>query len=463
MGGSNPARARRLDDGHFFWGAATSSYQIEGAADRDGRGPSIWDRFSAIEGNIEDGSTGAEACCHYDRFREDVGLIAELGLDAYRFSVAWPRILPEGTGRIEPRGLDFYDRLVDALLEAGVTPFATLYHWDLPAALQDRGGWASRETALAFVDYAGVVADRLGDRVGHWITQNEPWCAAILGHQDGAHAPGHKDPREALTVAHNLLLSHGWATEALRARAPGAQVGLSHMYLHCEPASASEADAAAARHLDGVFNRWFLDPLYGRGYPEDMVQAFVAQGSLPQDGLPFVEPGDLDVIATPTDFLGVNYYTRAIMRSGRIPEADNLPRERFGPADEDRTDMGWEVYPAGLETGLRRLHADYAPPALLVTENGAAYATGPDATGRVQDDRRIEFLRGHIEAVWAAKAAGAPVHGYFLWSLLDNFEWAFGYDRRFGIVWTDYETLERTPKASAHFFSETIRRNGVEA
>ncbi|MBK6685034.1 MAG: beta-glucosidase [Deltaproteobacteria bacterium] len=440
----------------FQWGVATSAYQIEGATSADGRGPSIWDTFAEQPGHIEDGSHGRVACDHYHRWQEDLALMEWLGVGAYRFSIAWPRVLPSGTGPINTPGLDFYDRLVDGCLARGITPFATLYHWDLPQALEDRGGWRARETAQAFAAYAEVVARRLGDRVKFWITQNEPWCAAFLGHAHGAHAPGRRDPKEALFVAHHLLLSHGLSTQAIRAAVPGAEIGLAHLYLHAEPASESEADALACRHLDGAFNRWFLDPLYGRGYPEDLLTHYQNLGQLDATAPAFVRPGDLEVIGTRTNFLGLNYYTRGIARSDRVPEANNLPRRIAEAPLEARTDMGWEVYPAGLEAALLRLTRDYAPAALYVTENGAAYADGPDAHGRVHDERRTAYLEAHLLRVAAAKAAGAPVRGYFAWSLLDNFEWAFGYSKRFGLVHVDFQSQRRIPKDSAHGFKAAI-------
>lgn len=442
----------------FYWGVATSAFQIEGAAQEGGRGPSIWDDFCAQPGKIEDGTSGQVTCDHYNRWPEDVAIMADLGVEAYRFSVSWPRVMPEGVGRVNSAGLDFYDRLVDTLLEAGIEPFVTLYHWDLPSALQASGGWADRKVAAAFAPYAATLAAALGDRVTHWVTHNEPWCAAVLGHQEGAHAPGHKDGAEALRVAHHLLLSHGWATRTLRDACPNAKVGLSHMYLHCEPASDSAADAEAAQRIDGTLNRWYLDPLYGRGYPADVAQDYRAQGFLPE-GLPdYVHPGDMDTIATPTDFLGMNYYTRSILRSDRLPEAENEPQQVFGSPPEQRTDMDWEVYAQGLELGLKRLHADYRPNALFVTENGAAYGTGPDETGRISDDERIRYVDGHVQATLRAQAAGVPVQGYFLWSLLDNFEWSFGHTKRFGIVWVDFESHERMLKDSARWYRDEIVR-----
>lgn len=424
--------------GGFVWGAATSAFQVEGGAREGGRGPSIWDTFATRPGAIEDGTDGQVACDHFHRYPEDVALLAELGVDAYRLSVSWPRVLPTGVGATSAAGLDFYDRLVDALCAAGIAPWVTLYHWDLPEALQQAGGWAARSTVDAFADYAALIARRLGDRVTCFVTQNEPWCAAILGHLEGVHAPGHQDGAEALVVAHHLLLGHGLATQAVRRERPGARVGLSHLYLHVE--AAGPQLEAAARELDGVFNRFYLDPLHGRGYPEDVLAHYEGQGFLP-NGLVHVRPGDLELIAAPADFLGVNYYTRA--RLG-------------GPAEGPLTEMGWEVYPDGLRQALLRIHRDYGPPSLVVTESGAAFADAPDVDGVVHDAARVRYLEAHSAAALDARAAGAPVEGYFVWSLLDNFEWAFGYTKRFGLVRVDFDTRARTLKDSGRWYRDAI-------
>jgi beta-glucosidase len=451
-------RARRFPPG-FTWGVATSSYQIEGATREDGRGESIWDRFCATPGKIEDGSDGSVACDHYHRWEEDVALIASLGVSAYRFSVAWPRVLPQGTGALNEKGLDFYDRLVDALLKRGVRPFATLYHWDLPQALQDRGGWVARGTVEAFEAYAEAVSARLGDRVHDWMTHNEPWCAAVLGHADGAQAPGLTDRTLALKAAHHLLLSHGRAVPILRRNSPGARVGIVLNLTPCVPASGSEADRLVTSHIDGELNRWYLDPLHGRGYPADVVATYGRLGH--GEGMAFVQPGDLEAIAVPTDFLGVNYYTRGIIRSHAIPEEANQPRTVPDPPASARTDMGWEVYPDGLRAILLRVHRDYAPAAILVTENGAAYAHGPEADGAVRDAPRQAYLDGHLRACHDALAAGVPLQGYFAWSFIDNFEWAYGYRKRFGLVHVDYATQRRTVKQSGSWFADVARANAL--
>jgi beta-glucosidase len=441
----------------FVWGAATASYQIEGAWQEDGKGESIWDRFSHTPGRIEDSSSGDVACDHYHRYPQDIALMESLGLQAYRFSISWPRILPAGRGQVNQKGLDFYSRLVDGLLAAGIVPFVTLYHWDLPQLLQDEGGWPARSTAEAFVEYTDVISRHLGDRVQHWITHNEPWCASFLSYQIGEHAPGKKDWTAALYAAHHLMLSHGWAIPVIRRNSPASAAGITLNLAPSMPASPSAADAAAARWGDGYGNRWFLDPLYGRGYPQDMVESFQAQGYLP-DGLGFVHDGDLTAISVPTDFLGVNYYFRGVARDEKA--ADNLPITLFRAPAAEWTEMPWEIYAPGLYDLLNRLHRDYQVPKLYVTENGASYSDGPDENGRIRDHRRLAYLRDHFTAAHQAIANGVPLAGYFVWSLLDNFEWARGYLQRFGIVWVDYETQQRIPKDSALWYKEVIANNG---
>ncbi len=444
----------------FVWGVATSAFQIEGAHDTDGRGPSIWDTYAEQPGLIEDGSNAHVACDHYHRYAEDIAVMASLGLDAYRFSIAWPRILPTGRGAVNVAGLDFYDRLVDGLLAAGIAPWPTLYHWDLPQALEDEGGWTNRATIDAFVELADAVSARLGDRVEHWITHNEPWCVSVLGHAYGVHAPGKRDWREALVASHHLLLSHGRAVPVIRHNSAGSKVGITMLVSECVPASPSEADRISATQYDGELNRWFLDPIYLGLYPKDVIEYHQREGRLP-DGMNFVRPGDLQEIKTPIDFLGVNYYSRAVVRSATIPEADNEPRTIPLPDPAELTDMGWEVYPDALARTLIRLNDDYEPGSMVVTENGAAYATAPGPDGSVQDSRRCDYLKRHLQACLAAIDAGVPLHGYFLWSLLDNFEWAFGFAKRFGIVWVDFETQERIIKASGHLYSRIVRDNKI--
>jgi beta-glucosidase len=378
-----------------------------------------------------------------------------LGLQAYRFSIAWPRVLPSGRGAVNARGLDFYERLTDALLSANITPFVTLYHWDLPQALHERGGWTSRDTAAAFAEYADVVSRRLGDRVQHWITHNEPWCTAMHGYVHGEHAPGHRDWRQGLAAAHHVLLSHGWAVPLIRRNVPRAEVGITLNLTYCEPASDSPRDREACRAIDGTYNRWYLDPLHGRGYPRDVVVDHLARGRLDDASLPFVQEGDLAAIAVATDMLGINYYTRDRVRAG--DEGEPLSVE----PQLETTDIGWEVYPAGLSTLLVRLRDEYDPPRIYITENGAAFHTHPDDTGHVHDMARQQYLHRHLSATLDACRAGVPVAGYFVWSLLDNYEWAKGYTQRFGIIWVDYATQQRLPKGSAHWYRSVIRQHAL--
>jgi len=442
----------------FLWGVATSAQQIEGAFQVGGRGESIWDRYASIPGNIEDGSNPRVACDHYHRWKEDVGHLKWLGVNAYRFSIAWPRILPHGRGARSFTGLDFYDELVDELLRNGIRPLVTLNHWDLPQDLQDEGGWAQRSVADAFVEYAHIVSERLGDRVTDWVTHNEPWCIATLGHEEGKHAPGHHDAAESLLVAHHLLLSHGWATRAIRCNSVNAQIGIVLNLMPVTAASDSPRDQDAARQLDGTFNRWFLEPLYHGHYPHDVIEDRCRLGHLQEPALPFVETGDMRAIFTSTDFLGVNYYSRAVVKAdkqGRPVAVATVP-------EEELTDMGWEVFPSGLHDLLVRLQNDYHPPRIYITENGVAYDDGPDANGRIEDTRRIHFIQRHLLEVLRARQAGVPVEGYFLWSLLDNFEWGHGYTKRFGLFWVDYESLQRTPKQSAFWYRDTITANAVD-
>jgi beta-glucosidase len=445
----------------FLWGVATSSFQIEGASTADGRGESTWDRFARTPGAIEDGSDGTAACDHYRRWPEDVALMKELGLNAYRFSVAWPRVQPRGRGAVNTAGLDFYDRLVDGLLGAGLAPMVTLNHWDLPQALQDRGGWGSRDTASAFVDYTHAVSMRLGDRVRQWVTHNEPWCVATLGYEQGVHAPGLHDPALALRAAHHLLLSHGWTVPVLRRNAPGAEVGIVLIASHVEPETASDADREAARWFDGFFNRWYLDPVFRGQYPADAVADRIGRGHLPPEGMPFVQPGDLAAIKAPLDFLGVNYYSRNVLSGIPGPDGEPAPRSVPQGPPQDRTDMGWEVWPQGLEDVLRRIHREYQPARLYVTENGAAYGDGPNGDGRIHDERRRAFIEGHLRALRRAIGAGVPVAGYYHWSLLDNFEWGHGFTKRFGLVHVDFATQRRTLKDSAQYYRAVVAASAV--
>jgi beta-glucosidase len=421
-----------------------SAYQVEGAADADGRGESIWDRFCATPGKVVNGDSGVVACDSYHRYRDDVRLVRELGLNAFRFSIAWPRVVPSGTGAVNAAGLDFYDRLVDELLGAGIEPFVTLYHWDLPQALEERGGWPLRDTAVAFAEYVDVVSQRLGDRVSHWITQCEPWVISWLGYGLGEHAPGRRSEADALAAAHHVLLGHGLAADVLRSRSADAKVGITIDLVAFHPLTDSPDDRAAVARSDGFRNRWILDPVLRGAYPQDMLEVY-------EPILPPIEDGDLRTVAAPLDFLGVNYYTRSVVRA----DPAGGPPVTVEDDEVERTAMGWEVYPDGLYELLVRLGDEYELPPLYVTENGAAYADHRE-NGTVHDPKRISYVERHLAAIERAIADGIPVHGYFLWSLLDNFEWAFGYSRRFGIVYVDYETLERVPKASYHWYRDVI-------
>jgi beta-glucosidase len=431
----------------FVWGAATAAYQIEGAWNKDGKGENIWDRFCHTPRKIENGETGDIACDHYHRWREDVESMKTLGLKAYRFSISWARILPEGRGRVNQAGLDFYRRLAEALLEAGIEPYVTLYHWDLPMALQQRGGWPERGTVDAFVEYADVVCRGLGGLIKSWITLNEPRVSATVGYLEGRHAPGHTDLDEMLAAAHHLLLAHGRAVSVIRRHCPDARVGITLDLHPSVPASPSIEDARAADLQLAIKSRWYLDPLVGRGYPVEAVEEF----NRPTE---FVRPGDMQTIAVPIDFLGVNYYSREIVRSSAIPEEDNAPPSVF--PNRERTAMGWEVYPQGLYELLTWLHTEYPFQAFFVTENGAAYddVVGPD--GRIDDPGRVAYLRDHVQAAKDAIAAGVPLLGYFVWSLLDNFEWSFGYSKRFGLIRVDFQTQKRTFKTSAYWYRDLI-------
>lgn len=430
----------------FLWGAATSAYQIEGGWNADGKGESIWDRFCHTPDHIENDDTGDVACDHYHRWREDVTLMRRLGLQAYRFSVSWPRVIPAGRGAVNPPGLDFYDRLVDALLAAGIQPFVTLYHWDLPQALQDRGGWGVRDTCGYFADYADRLARRLGDRVRYWATFNEPWVTAFVGHYYGWHAPGLQDEALALQVAHHLLVAHGLATQALRAADARLQVGIVLNTRVVEPATDLEQDRVLVEQYWQRNEGWFLDPLLRAQYPPAAWEDY-------GDRAPAVQPGDMPLIAQPLDWLGVNYYSRGVAQEGQI--LDPVPGSEY-------TDMGWEVHAPALRRLLVRLKRDYPIPPLYITENGAAFPDQVSPDGRVHDPRRIAYLRDHIIQARLALDDGVDMRGYFVWSLLDNFEWAHGYSKRFGLVYVDYATQERIVKDSGEWYAQVIACHGVE-
>ncbi|HEY0637267.1 MAG TPA: GH1 family beta-glucosidase [Pseudonocardiaceae bacterium] len=433
----------------FVWGTATAAYQIEGAVDEDGRGPSIWDTFCATPGKVAGGDSGAVACDHYHRWEQDVALLTRLGTNAYRFSVAWPRIQADGTGAPNPKGLAFYDRLVDALCAAGIAPMATLFHWDTPQPVEDRGGWLARDTAERFAEYAAIVAGALGDRVRHWVTLNEPVVHLLLGYATGVHAPGRTLLVEALPAAHTLLLGHGLATRALRA-AGATSVGLTNNYSPAWPATGQAEDVAAAASWDVLYNRLFTDPVLAGGYPEEL-RAF-------GDPLPAGHEDDLAVLAEPLDFLGVNYYNPTKLAAP--PEGGPLPFEIAPMEGFPTTSFGWPVVPDGLRqllVGLAERYGDRLPP-LHITENGCSYDDEPDADGAVHDPDRVAYLEAHLRAVRAAMDSGVDVRGYFVWSLLDNFEWAEGYSKRFGLVHVDYETQARTPKSSFDWYRGVVTR-----
>jgi len=434
----------------FYWGTATASYQIEGGWNEDGKGESIWDTFSHTQGKIRDGSTGDVACDHYHRWKEDVALMKEIGCNAYRFSISWPRVIPKG--KVNPLGLAFYDRLVDALLEANITPFITLYHWDLPQALQDEGGWANRDTAYYFAEYASVVAHKLGDRVKHWITHNEPWVAAWIGYGWGEHAPGIRNEKVAIQVSHHLLLSHGLAVEVLRDISPDSDVGITLNLSPIHPASDSEEDKLAASRQDGFLNRWFLDPVFRGHYPPDILELYSAYA-------PKVLPGDMAIISRRVDFVGINYYSRGIVKFN--PKAGPLQAEGVAPEGAEFTEMGWEIYPPGIYEIITRVWEDYQPRKIYITENGAAFADEIASDGGVHDQKRINYLREHFIQAHRAIEEGANLCGYFIWSLMDNFEWAHGFTKRFGIVYTDYPTQRRIMKDSALWFKKVIEENGI--
>jgi beta-glucosidase len=450
--------ARRFPAG-FWWGAATAAYQIEGAWDEDGRTPCIWDTFARTPGKVRNGDNGDIAADHYHRYAQDVQLISDLGLSAYRFSTAWPRIQPHGRGPANTRGLDFYSRLVDELLAAGVAPALTLYHWDLPQELEDAGGWTNRETAYRFAEYAGFVADRLGDRVALWTTLNEPWCSAYLGYASGDHAPGRTDPAASLAAVHHLNLAHGLAVEAVRAAVPLARTSVTLNLSAVRAASESPADQAAVRQVDGIANRVFLDPMLRGEYPQDVLAdtAHLSDWS-------FVRDGDLKTINAPLDVLGVNYYAPTVVgaateRSTRAAAAKAFPgceRLSFVQPDGPRTAMGWPIDADALHALLLRVHREYDAIQMMITENGMANDDYVGPTGEVRDPERIAYVSGHLDAAARAVADGVDLRGYFQWSLLDNFEWAHGYSKRFGLVYVDYPTQKRLWKASASWYRDLV-------
>lgn len=431
----------------FIWGISTSSYQIEGSIDADGRGPSIWDRFCATPGCIADGSSGEVACDSYKRWPEDIELLKELGVKSYRFSIAWPRIQPAGRGKATQAGLDWYRRLADTLLDAGIEPWAALYHWDLPQALEDAGGWPARDTALRFADYAALCFEALGGGVKHWITHNEPWCSAFLGYARGEHAPGRRNLPDAYAATHHLLLGHGLAVQTCRRIVPDAGIGIVINPAKPRPATARPEDAAASLRASVERTGLWLDPLYGRAYPAEHL---AAHGMV----MP-VEPGDMEIIATPTDFLGVNYYNEDAVRGVPAGKA-NPDGVEYVPTWQPKTAMGWDIVPDGLERILGFMHRSWPVPAFYVTENGMACDEPEELAGRIHDSQRINYHRGHLDAIRRAVRKGIPLKGYFAWTLMDNFEWAFGYTKRFGMVAVDRQTGKRVRKDSFHYYRDAI-------
>jgi len=437
----------------FIWGTATAAYQIEGGVNEDGRGPSIWDTFAHTPGKIDDNTTGDTTCDHYHRYPEDIALMKDLGIRNYRMSLSWSRIFPEGTGKINQKGLDFYNRLTDGLLEAGITPYMTLFHWDLPQALQDKGGWASRDTALAYRDYAETATKALGDRVKNWMTHNEPWVHAFVGHLYGAHAPGLKDLKTALQSAHHMLLAHGLALPVIRANAEGARAGLVNNLEWIESASEDIRDRDAALRHDGAFNRWFLDPLYYGSYPQDMMEWYGTDA-------PEIQTGDMKIISTPMDFLGVNFYTRRIIAHESQGNFLNCRQVRY-PFMKKSDYEEWENNAEGLYRLLIRLKKDYGNPELMITENGTPLQDKPEK-GEVHDPERIDYLFRHMGAAWQAIQDGVRLKGYFVWSLLDNFEWCLGFTKRFGLIYTDYESGTRIVQDSGRWYKKVCQTNTIE-
>ncbi len=449
----------------FAWGLATASYQIEGAVNEDGRGPSIWDTFTHTPGHVVNGDTGDVACDHYHRYREDVALIRDLTASVYRFSLSWPRFQADGRGELNPAGVAFYDRLIDELLDAGIRPWITLYHWDLPQALEDAGGWPERATAYRFAEYAAAVHARFADRVADWTTLNEPWCSAFLGYASGHHAPGRQEPAAAVRAAHHLMLGHGLAVEAMRSSRPDLRYGITLNLYPTDPATDHPADVDAARQVDGVSNRIFLDPILRGHYPDDVLADLD-----PITGREHIQPGDEKQIGLPLDVLGVNYYSRHVVRARPegVPGDANLAwvgadRVESVSTGRPRTAADWEIDPPGLYDILTRISREYETPPLYITENGAAFDDVIAPDGAVHDQQRIEFLDQHFRQARRAIADGVDLRGYFVWSLMDNFEWAWGYDRRFGIVYVDYDTQRRLMKDSARWYASVAATNTLAA
>ncbi|WP_246944233.1 GH1 family beta-glucosidase [Bacillus pinisoli] len=438
----------------FVWGAATAAFQIEGAAKEDGRGESIWDRFCRTPGKVANGDTGDVACNHYHLYQEDVQLLKDLNVDSYRFSISWPRIFPTETMTPNQQGLNFYKKLVNTLLEQGITPMATLYHWDLPQWLQDKGGWTNREIVQYFKQFAETMFRELGDTVKYWITHNEPWVVSYLGYGNGVHAPGHQDLQSFLSASHHILLSHGETVSLFREVGPtDGKIGITLNMATAYPADETAASMIAAQSWDGFLNRWFADPVFKGAYPNDMLDLYSDITNFS-----FIHDGDLKIISQPTDFLGINYYSIAYVKPSTEGEFHFLKAETVS-SGKPVTAMDWEIHPQGLTDLLIRLHNDYNGIPIYITENGAAFDDTVDENGEIHDDLRLSYIEQHLEACLVAMESGVNLRGYYVWSFLDNFEWAFGYDKRFGVVYVDYETQKRTPKKSALWYRDMINTN----
>jgi beta-glucosidase len=438
----------------FIWGSATASYQIEGAYDEDGRGMSIWDTFSRIPGKVKNGDNGDIACDSYHRYEEDIAIIKELGVSSYRFSIAWPRIVPDGDGAINRLGIAYYHTFIDKLIEAGIEPYLTLYHWDLPQALQDKGGWANRATIDAFVRYSEILFNEFHGKVKYWFTINEPWCASFLGHTIGEHAPGSKDLQLGVDTAHHLLVAHGKTVKAFRSLGYDGQIGYAPNISWKEPYSTKQEDVDAAWRERAYFVEWFMDPVFKGAYPQPLVELFKRHGAELH-----IEPGDMELISQPMDFMGINYYSGSV---ARYKQGAGMFESEFVDLGHDRTEMGWPIFSKGFYDCLMYVKNLYGDIPLFITENGACYGNEPDEDGRVRDDLRIDYLRSHITEVNRAIQSGVNLKGYFTWSLMDNFEWAFGYEKRFGLVHVDFETLVRTKKDSYYWFQKVATSNGLD-
>jgi len=444
-----------LDKKRFMWGVATSSYQIEGAYDTDGRGPSVWDTFSHKKGNVKNNDNGDTACNHYNFWEKDIELIKKLGVNSYRFSLSWPRIFPKGTEKkVNQKGIDFYQTLIDTLLSKGIDPVLTLNHWDMPQGLEDIGGWTSRNVVEEFTRYAYYISKHFGDRVKNWITHNEPWCISHLGYVQGIKPPGLKNAwGKSILVAHNLLLSHGLAIPEIRNNSKNAKVGITLNLNTAEPASESKYDKEECHFYDLQFNKLYLEPLYNKKYPKELFKELKNRKLINDNELSFINNDDLKIISTSTDFLGVNYYSRAVIRDNDISENENdQPLVELG----EKTDFDWEVYPEGLFNLLLQLKENYNVNEIVITENGCSYNDSPNGDLEIKDQRRIDYHQSHIDQMFKAIEEGVNCTGYFAWSLMDNFEWAQGYSQRFGLIWVDFKTLERIPKNSFYWYQKLI-------